>query len=154
MIIFYLLVTNVKSCKMESDLSLNSRHIKSGSKSVGGTTDEMFTKCVPGTSGCSNCVASGYELVNVTYVIQSENKQVTTLAYRVTGCKCVANEPLNSVVKQKSGKSYMHGKSEIVVEVLAVQPYILQVVLMKAPGYEVGTVCLLLLCMEFNSNKK
>ena len=99
---------------MLKDESLKIVDFNIESKSFTGETSDMFSKCGVGTSSCSNCVPTGYELVNVTYVVHSEDKEVIKLAYNITGCECVAKPPLNAVVKHNFEKSYMNRKYDFI----------------------------------------
>ena len=106
----FVLVTTVSSCDMVKDDTLDVQEIRtSGSHDTEfARTWDKFTKCVSEASPCTNCVPSGYKLVNVTYVLHNTHKTVKKLAYQVTGCKCVAKKPLNDVVGSTQ-KSYMYG---------------------------------------------
>jgi hypothetical protein len=111
---FYLSVPEAELCEMKEDGSLKTVILKIGANERPGVTGHMFTKCVSKSSGCSNCVPTGYELMNATYsVVGDSDDEVEKLVYTVTGCECVAKPPLNEVVKDeldKLGNSYMHGE--------------------------------------------
>ena len=107
-VVLFTTVTKVELCELLKDESLKIRDLDIESRSFTGETNDMFSKCGVGTSSCSNCVPTGYKLVNVTYLVHSKDKEVRKLAYNVTGCECVAKPPLNAVVKHNSEQSYMN----------------------------------------------
>lgn len=108
----YVIVTEINSCSMIEDKGLKMQRLMSDitGRPHDADTEYMFTRCdAGGNKTCSNCVASGYKLVNAKYEVPTTGELLPRLAYVVTGCQCAPNKPLN-IVEQTPEHIYMESK--------------------------------------------